>query len=460
MKAKCLLISSTALVSLYIISNHILESNSQWSELNESINFKNIKSIDDLSTVKTIISKGCRKCHSPITRKAINNNYPLLHDVVGREITTGIKSFQIEPLIVSVTNNSPLPNSYLNRLESVIIDGSMPPLTFEVLHPSSIITAKEKTQLLNWINSKKQQNRNGYFLRQDVKNDGLLPNLENKPLSSDKVKLGSLLFNDKQLSKNSTFACSSCHDTQYGNITLKTDYLGQDVDRSTINSPTVFNSVFKHYTFWNITERKARHALEAYAFSPYSRGNSSIKNVEKKISKNSRLSGLFRTVYEGNITTDNIYNSILQFDCSVRKKVSRFDRFLTSDKTALTPEEKEGYQLFKKYKCHTCHAGSRIGEETAEVMGLKKEYFHNRDKEISQVDLGLYTVTGKEYDKYRFKVPSLRNIELTAPYFHDGNVKTLEQAVYEMAEYQVGVSLSHKEVQAITYYLKSLTNIN
>nr|WP_305372406.1 c-type cytochrome [Photobacterium leiognathi] len=129
---------------------------------------------------------------------------------------------------------------------------------------------------------------------------------------------------------------------------------------------------------------------------------------------------------------------------------------MKGDKTALTQEEQEGYALFKANKCQTCHTGQAMGGLSFEVMGLKDDYFGDRGH-ITEVDNGRFNVTKDQNDMHRFKVPTLRNVALTAPYFHDASAKTLEQAVDDMALYQVGVKLSQSDIDKITAYLKTLT---
>ena len=149
-------------------------------------------------------------------------------------------------------------------------------------------------------------------------------------------------------------------------------------------------------------------------------------------------------------------NAIAEFEKTLVTPNSRFDKFLKGDKTALTTKEQQGYALFKQNKCQTCHSGQAMGGLSFEVMGLKDDYFGDRGN-ITDVDSGRFNVTKDDNDMHRFKVPTLRNIALTAPYFHDASAKTLEQAVNDMALYQVGVKLSPDEIDKITAYLKTLT---
>lgn len=168
------------------------------------------------------------------------------------------------------------------------------------------------------------------------------------------------------------------------------------------------------------------------------------------------MKATFAKIYPDGITGENITDAIAEFEKTLITPNSRFDQFLKGDALALNAQEQHGYELFKQNKCSTCHAGQAMGGQTFEVMGLKADYFGERGN-VSEVDNGRFNVTSKAHDMNRFKVPTLRNIALTAPYFHDGSAETLDDAVAAMAQYQVGVTLSKSEVEDISAYLKTLT---
>jgi cytochrome c peroxidase len=136
---------------------------------------------------------------------------------------------------------------------------------------------------------------------------------------------------------------------------------------------------------------------------------------------------------------------------------SRFDKWLKGDDNAITAEELEGYELFKQYDCATCHVGPVLGGQSYELMGLRKHYFADRGLEMTNEDNGRYKETQNERDRHRFKVPGLRNVEHTWPYYHDGTRETLEEAVKDMGTYQSGVELTESEVGKMVAFLKTLT---
>lgn len=153
---------------------------------------------------------------------------------------------------------------------------------------------------------------------------------------------------------------------------------------------------------------------------------------------------------------ENVKDAIAEFERSLSTPNSRFDRWLRGDDNAITAEELEGYRKFKSYGCVSCHQGVNIGGNMFETLGAVREYFAERGN-VSKADLGRFNVTGKEEDRHVFKVPSLRNVALTSPYFHDGSAKTLDEAVRVMARYQLGRPLPDADAALLVKFLQTLT---
>jgi cytochrome c peroxidase len=164
----------------------------------------------------------------------------------------------------------------------------------------------------------------------------------------------------------------------------------------------------------------------------------------------------FRLVYREAIRTEYIKDSIAAFERSLATPNSRFDRYLRHQPQALTVREQEGYDLFKSFGCASCHQGVNVGGNMYQKLGVLAPYFTDRGH-ITPADRGRFNVTGDARDMYMFKVPSLRNVQLTPPYFHDGAAVTLPQAVRMMAKYQLGHRLTDHEVESIVEFLNTLT---
>jgi len=158
------------------------------------------------------------------------------------------------------------------------------------------------------------------------------------------------------------------------------------------------------------------------------------------------------------VAATSIKDAIATFERSLVTPNGKFDRYLRGEKRALDSDELAGYELFKSLGCISCHQGMNVGGNMYEKLGIVDDYFAHRGN-VQKVDYGRYNFTGIEENRYEFRVPSLRNVALTAPYFHDGSAKTLEKAVSIMGEYQLGVKLTSDEVAKIVKFLNSLTGI-
>jgi cytochrome c peroxidase len=165
---------------------------------------------------------------------------------------------------------------------------------------------------------------------------------------------------------------------------------------------------------------------------------------------------MFNKIYGGRITAENLAEVMKAYE-KTQVAASRFDDYLAGDKGALTSEEIRGYNLFKSYGCVACHNGANVGGTQFKKMGVAKNYFMEHRTLITPADLGLFEVTKNIKDLSVFKVPSLRNIAMRAPYYHDGSVKSLDEAVVMMGKYQLGIAIPDNDVKAIVAYMKSLT---
>lgn len=265
-----------------------------------------------------------------------------------------------------------------------------------------------------------------------------------------KAQLGKRLFFDTRLSSNDTISCATCHDLNNGGDDGLAVSFGVDGRQGVRNSPTVYNARYNFVQFW---DGRAKD-LQAQAEGPIHNElemDSNFKEVIKKLSKDPYYLKAFEDIYTDGITAMNITDAIAEFEKSLVTPNSRFDKFLRGDDNALNKQEKEGYQAFLDYGCISCHNGINIGGNLYQKIGIIRD-FHASPKEF-----GRYTVTRENKDILVFKVPSLRNIELTAPYFHDGKVEKIEEAVTLMIKYQIGITLNEDDVENIVAFLKTLT---
>jgi len=262
-----------------------------------------------------------------------------------------------------------------------------------------------------------------------------------------KVKLGKELFFDPILSADGTISCASCHDLFNGGDDGKVHSTGIKDKKGNINSPTVFNAVFNFSQFWDGRAKDLKEQAAGPIENPVEMGNN-FENVIKTLSKTD-YKEKFNSIYKDGITKNNITDAIAEFEKTLITPDNPFDNYLRGDKKAITQKQKEGYELFISKGCISCHHGRNVGGNMYNKFGLLIS--------IKDENLGRYNVTKNEDDKQVFKVPTLRNIDQTSPYFHNGTVKTLKEAVYFMAKHQVGRAISEEEVDKIVSFLKSLS---
>ena len=272
-------------------------------------------------------------------------------------------------------------------------------------------------------------------------------------LDSKRVALGEKLFNDKRLSKDDTLACVSCHELGKGGVDRTRVSTGIGGAKGSINAPTVFNSGFNFRQFWDGRAASLEELAAGPVHDPKEMG-SNWPEVQAKLGRDQALVAEMKSAYADGLNPKNIQDAIATYERSLVTP-SRFDRHLRGDKTAITAEEQQGYQLFKSYGCVACHQGVNVGGNMFQVFGVIGDYFKKRGG-VNDADLGRYNVTKAESDKHVFKVPGLRNVALTAPYFHDGSAATLEDAVDVMFRFQLGRAAPAKDKESIVKFLRSL----
>ena len=274
-------------------------------------------------------------------------------------------------------------------------------------------------------------------------------------LDQRKVDLGRRLFHDPQLSHDNTIACASCHRLDKGGADGLPVPNGIGGKRGYINTLTVFNSGFNFRLFWDGRAATLEDQIDFPLQHPAEMATT-WPEVIAKLNNDAAYRRDFAALYPHGIEQQSIKDAIATFERSLTTPNSKFDRYLRGDIHAISDEELEGYQLFKNLGCINCHQGMNVGGNLFQKLGVINDYFAARGN-VTEVDYGRYNITKIEADRYKFRVPSLRNVALTAPYFHDASADTLEKAVLTMGQYQLGVSLSRDEIIRIVKFLNTLT---
>ncbi|MDD2053695.1 cytochrome-c peroxidase [Pseudomonas putida] len=266
-----------------------------------------------------------------------------------------------------------------------------------------------------------------------------------------KVELGKKLFFDPRLSKSGFISCNSCHNLSMGGSDNLPTSIGHNWHEGPINSPTVLNSSMNIVQFWDGRAATLKEQAGGPIANPGEMGftHDLAADVLRSIPQYREA---FKAVYgNDNVNIDEITDALAAFEETLVTPNAPFDRWLKGDKSAISPTALKGYELFKNTGCVACHNGEAVGGNSMQKMGLVEPYVTKNPAE------GIAGLTGKDADRMRFKVPTLRNVELTYPYFHDGAYWKLEDAVDVMARLQLGRKLNHEEVGQIVAFLKTLT---
>ncbi len=280
-----------------------------------------------------------------------------------------------------------------------------------------------------------------------------VPEFHNEPelLSS----LGERLFHDTSLSGDETVSCASCHNLDAGGDDGKKASIGIENRTGQLNAPTVFNASLNFRQFWDGRADSLESQAHGPIVNPVEMGGDWFV-ILPRLKEDAYYQKGFDALFDDGITPDNVVAAIASFERTLLTPNSPFDRYLKGEKNAMSQDAVDGFETFKALGCVSCHQGVNIGGNMYQHVGLMADYFRDRG-DVKETDFGLYNVTKREKDRYKFKVPSLRNVADTSPYFHDGSVVDLEQAISVMAWYQLGVTLEKREIVTIKAFLQALS---
>lgn len=272
--------------------------------------------------------------------------------------------------------------------------------------------------------------------------------------TAEQIALGKKLYFDTILSENKTQSCNSCHNIDgkaagVDNLPTSPGAFGKNGDR---NSPTVLNAAFHVKQFWDGRAEDLKAQAKGPILNSVEMGMLSEAEVVERLKESPEYPAMFNKAFgKDSITYDNLAEAIAAFERTLITR-DRLSDFIAGDHSALSSAEQEGLELFLNSGCNSCHNGVVLGGNSFRKLGQVNPY--------ETKDLGMFSLTKKPEDKFMFKVPSLKNIALTAPYFHDGSVKTLEEAIKKMGYHQLGKEFSDEEVDKISKFLNALSDKN
>ena len=399
---------------------------------------------EQFQQVSMTLQKSCADCHVPDgVQRPIYFSFPIASSVIAADMKAAMTYFVMTP--EQLEGKEPFNAAQVAKLQKVVADGSMPPGPYLAMHWNAGLGDEQTQQLTAYIDSVP----GGY---------GPQPIPVENPFHPDpaKVALGEKLFHDVLLSGDDTLSCASCHGLDTGGVDRLVTSTGIRGQHGPINAPTVYNAAFNFAQFWDGRAADLQAQAAGPVVNPLEMG-ADWDNVCKKLAADEQCAAAFKKLYDGQITTDTATDAIAEFEKTLLTPGSKFDKYLAGDEQALDAQEQQGYKLFVAHDCATCHTGVNLGGLTYERMGLKRDYFAERGGPLTEADQGRFNVTKVETDRHKFKTPTLRNVALTWPYFHDGSAKTLADAVRTMMAVQCDIDCSDEDTAALVAFLNTMT---
>lgn len=412
-------------------------------------------SSNNFAKVTAIFQNKCVDCHSPgMTRMPIYADLPIAKQLMADDIAKASARLSITKSLYSGESSfTPL---MLARIEGALRNDSMPPALYLSMHWTGRLNDEEKSTILAWIGEERSKLAWSQDAAPTFKGEPIHPLPLHLSQNSQKVELGRQLFFDTRLSGDNTLSCASCHSLEKGGTDQAKVATGIRGQQGPINSPSVYNAMYNLAQFWDGRAKDLVEQAAGPVANPGEMGSQWEQVVELLNSIDSYRTTFAQLYPTEGLTKTTVTQAIATFEESLVTSNSRFDQYLRGNVDILTSNEKKGYALFKD-NCASCHFGPSLGGQSYELMGRKQNYFAQRGGALTEADNGRFNVTKQEQDRHHFKVPNLRNVELTYPYFHDGSVSSLEEAVVIMARVQAGKTLTQDEKQDLVAFLKTLT---
>ena len=368
---------------------------------------------------KALFDNSCQYCHSPNTPLPFYSKFPIVGDQMQSDIQSGLRTFRLDRLLEGLKDPSKLSQADLAKLQRVLENNEMPIAKFRHLHWGSKPDEQEKVALLNWIREARKMSLPKETPNVDA--DRLVQPIPDSIATDEaKVALGHDLFFDGRLSGDGSIQCHTCHQLDKGGVDRLDTSTGIEGKKGPINAPTVFNAAFNFVQFWDGRAADLADQAKGPPTNPVEMGSHSWDDIVARFEIDEEFKKEFLKEYP-QVTKETLTHAIGEYEKTLITPNSDFDRYLKGDKTALTEQQVRGYELFKQHKCDTCHTGVAMGGQSYEYMGLYGDYFKDRGTPLTDADEGRFAQTKDPFDMHRFKVPTLRNIALTAPYFHDAS---------------------------------------
>lgn len=413
----------------------------------------------EMAAAKEIIGNKCLLCHMQDPVLPFYASLPVMGGQVHKDVAAGVDKINF----ISFYRNGGDDQALMAKLEHTVEVNNMPPKKFLAIHWDTGLNATERAAIeLSVARVRAEKYATGLAAAQFA-NDSVqpLPAVWKEELSPAKIAFGKLLFNDKRLSEDNTISCATCHDMKKGGTDNAQFSTGVRDQVGGINAPTVFNAAYNVRQFWDGRAKDLADQVDGPPLNPIEMA-SNWEQIIGKLAIDPELTAVYAKIYGSKEwTAPNIRDSVAEFEKTLLTPDSDLDKYLKGDANALSAAAIEGYALFKSHSCATCHTGPAMGGQSFEKPIDPAAYYTFRNKKPGEDDFGRFNATKQESDRFKMKVPLLRNIALTAPYLHDGFTSDLHEVVKIMHDHFVTPSnrksLSTAEIDKIVAMLDANT---
>lgn len=402
---------------------------------------------------------GCYECHDAQADKPFYASLPVVGSMLDVHIEHGVNFIDLKK--ADLGNPSEV---LLSMIEYTLQHDNMPIMEYKMAHWGTGYNKEEKSVLAKWIMDERASRYATGLACADLKNEPIQALPESVETDPMKVALGKKMYNDTRISLDNTISCATCHILEQGGADHADERTSEGINgnHGGVNAPTVYNALFNVEQFWNGRAHTLADQAAGPPVNPMEMGDQTWDQIVERLREDKDLVAEFAALYpDEGLTQATVTDAIGEFEKTLITPNDKLDLYLKGNKSALTAEELAGYQAFKDNTCATCHVGKTMGGQSFEKMGIFEDYFAAREQSRPDIaynddDKGLNGFTGKDEDLHKFKVPNLRNISRTAPYYHDGSQQTIEDAVRGMFRFELGKTATDQQVTSITTFLKTL----
>ena len=420
------------------------------------------KSIPDAPVSQQVAAileqNGCYSCHSGQDGTPFYAKLPFADPILAHvEIGTRFWDLRREDL----ENPSEV---LLSKLQHSVTSGNMPLVEYKLIHWGTGFNKAEKSLLTEWILSQRQERFATGTACEAYAQHALQPIPDSLATDIRKVTLGRKMYNEARVSLDGTLSCATCHVIDKGGADSRGTRTSEGINGQFggINAPTVLNAAFNVEQFWNGRAHTLADQAAGPPVNPVEMGDQTWEQICERLKEDASLVAEFQSIYPEGITQATVTDAIAEYEKTLITPNDRLDQMLKGDENALTEEEKKGLAAFMDNSCAVCHVGKTLGGQSFETLGIYEDYYAAREQSNPDIvynddDKGLAGFTGDTADIHRFKVPGLRNISKTSPYFHDGTQATIEDAVRAMFRFELGVKEApESDVASISAFLRTL----